>query len=413
MWNTRPMRDGGAMTDRDVLRAQATDVLAHARHCRSDGIAFRVPNERVYPHQWLWDSCFHAVALVALGQLEDACEEIEALFSAQTPHGFVPHMTYHLDPAAALVLWRQAGRSNITQPPMYGHALRVLHAAVHDRADRELIERVTALEVSATKGLNWLFENRANESGRLVSVHPWESGCDNSPRMDGHLDGPWSRPAWDDRKRAMLDSLCDAPGGDEGAPVDNPAFRVESAQFNALVAFNAQELAAVTGDRDLLARGDALAAAVDDLWDDELGTWCDRADGLEGPLRDAVARSGRVRTASALTQVLVTQHPDRPARVFAQLVDPAAFGAPYGPTEVHRGEPTYDPRGYWRGATWPQISYLLWLAADRAQNEHAALLASQLQAAVVQSGYAEYWHPDSGEGLGAVPCTWATIAVAT
>ena len=29
---------------------------------------------------------------------------------------------------------------------------------------------------------------------------------------------------------------------------------------------------------------------------------------------------------------------------------------------MHRGEPVFDPEGYWRGSAWPQLTYLLTLA---------------------------------------------------
>ncbi len=35
-------------------------------------------------------------------------------------------MGYQTSPTRSLALWHAPGRSDITQPPMYGHALRVL-----------------------------------------------------------------------------------------------------------------------------------------------------------------------------------------------------------------------------------------------------------------------------------------------
>ena len=42
-----------------AVRAGALDVL-RASWREADG--FCPPNPEVYPHQWLWDSCFHAIA---------------------------------------------------------------------------------------------------------------------------------------------------------------------------------------------------------------------------------------------------------------------------------------------------------------------------------------------------------------
>lgn len=88
---------------------------------------FTMPNRRKYPWQWLWDSCFHAIAWSALGDAR-CVTELESLFSLQLPSGFLPHMGYRTDPARSLSLWHSVGRSDITQPPMSGHALSVLAA---------------------------------------------------------------------------------------------------------------------------------------------------------------------------------------------------------------------------------------------------------------------------------------------
>ena len=82
-----------------------------------------MPNAATYPWQWLWDSCFHALVWAELEAPERAVTEIERLFTFQTDDGFVPHMNYLTDPEAAIVDWGRRGSSNITQPPMYGHAI--------------------------------------------------------------------------------------------------------------------------------------------------------------------------------------------------------------------------------------------------------------------------------------------------
>lgn len=396
-----------------ALVSSARAVLDAARQEVPGRPVYRVPNLNVYPHQWLWDSCFHAVALTTLGDLDAALAELEALFWAQTPEGFVPHMTHHRDPGAAQELWKRDGRSIITQPPMYGHALRVLAAGIETSGRHDLEERLTAVCQRATAALHWLFRHRSDdEDGRLVIVHPWESGCDNSPRFDGYLPEPWSRPAWDRRKRELLATLCDYPAGGEGAPVSNPRFRVRSAMFNALAAFNALELAQVTGDFELYLHGVGKSGGLDAMWDDEVATWCDIPDLHEDSPVEAVQRCARARTANGLLGVLVTKYPERAERVFDQLTDPAAFGAPFGPTEVHRADPAFNPAGYWRGGTWPQVSYLLWLAAHRWGHPCAPELAAQLRAATAANGFAEYWDPDTAAGHGAIPCTWATVSIA-
>jgi hypothetical protein len=185
--------------------------------------------------------------------------------------------------------------------------------------------------------------------------------------------------------------------------VANPDFPVASVGFNALVAFNAGELAAVVGDERLAAGSTELAEALTGRWSDEVGTWVDA-----GPMADG---SGRVRTLDSLLPLLVDDDPGRAAIVMGQLTDTAAHGGRTGPTGVHRGEPTFDPDAYWRGPVWPQLAYLMVLAADRHSPEVAADLSRTTVAGAWASGLAEYWNPDSGAGLGAVPQSWTGLAL--
>src|SRR2546429_2804921 len=80
---------------------------------------FTMPNGRNYPWQWLWDSCFHAIAWSALG--DPRCRpELARLFSLQLPHGFLPHTGYATAPAGSPALRHSVGRSGHPQPPIYG-----------------------------------------------------------------------------------------------------------------------------------------------------------------------------------------------------------------------------------------------------------------------------------------------------
>jgi glycogen debranching enzyme len=254
---------------------------------------------------------------------------------------------------------------------------------------------------AAGAGLRFLLEQRGrHDSGLVLLCHPWESGADDSPRWDDCCPGGFDTERWRTEKNRLVTTIRFA--GD-GSPLRNPAFPVASVGFNALVAFNAGELASVTGDDGLAAAADVLAGALDARWDDDLGTWVDAGSTAEG--------SGRCRTADALLPLLVTEDPARAARVVADLLDPAAHGGPSGPTGVHRAEPVFDPVAYWRGPVWPQLAYLLVLGAARFDADAAAQLAAATVAGAWASGLAEYWHPDTGAGLGATPQSWTGLAL--
>jgi glycogen debranching enzyme len=70
---------------------------------------------------------------------------------------------------------------------------------------------------------------------------------------------------------------------------------------------------------------------------------------------------------------------------------------------VHRDEPTFEPRRYWRGPVWPQLAYLLWCAG--------AIAPAPTVRGAEASGLAELWHPETGAGLGAIPQSWSGLAL--
>lgn len=334
---------------------------------------FCVPNQDTYPHQWLWDSCFHSVAWAALG--DDRCvQELESVLASQRGDGFVPHMTYWSDPEAGKDFWGRPMVSTITQPPMYGHALRFVSEAGFD-ISASVIRR-------AQRGLEYVLGKVADHG--MVSVeHPWETGCDDSARWDDWCPGGYDRDRWREVKHRLVTEIA------EGAS----SFSSSSVGYNALVAFNAAELEALAGR---LKGIDELTESVAVRWNPRLRTWTDPGGG-----------SGTVRTLDAMLALLV----DPREEAFDDLLDPDAYGAPFGPCGVHRGEPSFDPDTYWRGPNWPQLTYLLALAGRRAGRDDVAdALMDSLRRAAVATGFAEYWNPDTGQGGGAAPQTWTTLA---
>jgi hypothetical protein len=352
---------------------------------------FTMPNRRKYPWMWLWDSCFHAIAWSRLGDAR-CVAELESVLSLQLDNGFVPHMGYFGKPEASLAQWHVPGRSDITQPPMYGHALRVLAARGF---------AVDHLYGAATAGLHYLLEHRRDPASGLIRVvHPWETGCDDSPRWDESGQVRFSERRWNASKRALVRSIRLR----DGAASDNPGFDVASAGFSALVAFNAQELGAITADRELLSRASALVDAIDAQWVESDVTWSDVC--LAGPPRMSAAR-----TLDALFAVLVSQSPRLVESAFAEIFDSRRFWRPYGPSGAAADERSYEPGRYWRGDAWPQEVYLMMVAATRQGRPHdAERLAERLALGSIGSGFAERWNPETGAGLGAIPQGWAALA---
>jgi len=352
---------------------------------------YTAPNTAVYPWLWLWDSCFHSLIWAELGDDERAVAELAAALSTQDPSGFVPHMGYQLDPERAVELWGRRGSSSITQPPMFGHTIAVLirrGIAVPD----ELVDR-------AREGLGFLLHRRCrDETGLLRVVHPWETGCDDSPRWDDFCPGEtFDLERW---RRFKIEVLSSIERGANGEPIDNPAFAAAPISLSALTAWNARELADVTGDGFLVADANDLADAVAAQFDPGLRTWVDGGSASSG--------SGRIRTSDGALGLLVCEDQAHRAAVVETLFDREALGGEFGPRGVHAQEPTYDPNTYWRGPVWPQLGYLLWRALDGGAADE---LARRIVAGAWASGLAEYWNGDTGAPGGAVPQSWTGLAI--
>ena len=358
-------------------------------------LGYTAPNTEIYPWLWLWDSCFHSLVWQALGHTDRALAELRNVFAYQDESGFVPHMGYALEPSAGEALWGRVGSSSISQPPMFGHTIASL---VRDGVpvERQIVD-------AATAGLRFLLDRRPRIDGLIEVVHPWETGCDDSPRWDHFCPGgDFDLSVWRDHKSQLVMTI---ERGRSGEPVSNPAFGAAPVGFSAMVAWNARELASVTGDGSLLAAADTVADALVDRWNGHLRSWVDA-----GPSAET---SGRIRTADALCALLVVEDPQQRSDALAELADDAAFGSRHGPRGVHMAEPTYDPRTYWRGPVWPQLAYLLWIATGRNQSTQA--LSGEIGAGLVRgavaSGFAEYWDGDTGRGGGAAPQSWAGLAL--
>jgi glycogen debranching enzyme len=68
-------------------------------------------------------------------------------------------------------------------------------------------------------------------------------------------------------------------------------------------------------------------------------------------------------------------------------------------------------RRYWRGPTWVNAAWLLWLGLRRLGYEAAAArLAGGIVGAVEREGLREYYDPRTGAGLGAQDFAWSALA---
>lgn len=353
--------------------------------------SYTEPSPGRYPWQWYWDSCFAAIVWRRFDPAR-ARAELESLLAVQRPNGFVGHTIFWRQPVTLprLAFYNVATRrgflqTETIQPPLLAWAWRI---AVGDPAEEPRI----GLQ------LDWLSAERdLDGDGLLWIVQPDESGLDASPKFEE----VWGRRA----------------NGRIGFPL--------LVRANRRLGFNARRLR--ERGRPLLCetlvntlwslslqaagRPSATPALVDRLWDEERGLFVD--EGQPGTIRP------RAVTWSALAPLALPDLPEAIGRrlVEEHLLNPAEFLTPVAPPSVAVSEPSYEPGGgrgplrrYWRGPTWVNSAWLVWLGMRRlGYVAEAERLADGVLAAAAHEGLREYYDPRSGKGLGANDFAWSSL----
>ena len=344
----------------NALDHQATEILQG-----NDLGGYTVPTAGLYPFQWNWDSC-----LVALGwaqiDLDRAFTEIETLFAAQWPDGMVPHIVFHRpDPGyfPGPERWgsnRTPATSGITQPPVAASCVRRLVDAGGAKAS----PRGQALFPKLLASHRWFHSVRdPDQTGLVTTLHPWETGMDNSPAWDealarvaiapdlepyvrkdtSHVD-PAMRPTKVEYDRFMtLVHLYRKAGWDHEISRTSP-LRVADVGTNCIL---------LRADRDLLALaerfGEDAAAA-------EIRTWIDRA--VEASACFLEPTTGLWHSYDQISHTRVPTPTSAGFLAFragigdvglTSLAEAWHQGARSGVPSVRTGDPRFDSKRYWRG----------------------------------------------------------------
>jgi hypothetical protein len=359
-----------------------------------DGVpyAYTRPSPSRYPWQWYWDSCFAAISWRRYESGRSRAE-LETLLGACRPDGFVGHTIFWEHPVSLsrLLFYNVASRSapmtGTIQPPLLAWAWRIAVGS-------------PATEPRIAAHHRWLSANRDLEGdGLLWLVQPDESGLDSSPKFDA----VWGRRAHARVGFPLLVARNRRLGWD--------ARRVRDAGGPVLC----EVVTNVLWGLSRLASGEPsiTPALVGRLWDEELGLFVDQVE--PGGARP------RVETWAALAPLALPDLPEPIGRrlVEEHLLDPGRFWLPVAPPSVSAAEPSFEPgrarglvRRYWRGPTWVNAAWLVWMGLVRlGYVKEAETMAGALGEVVRREGLREYFHPRTGAGLGATDFAWSSLVV--
>jgi hypothetical protein len=358
---------------------------------RADGVPFAYtrPSPSHYPFQWYWDSCFAAIVWRRFDSAR-AQRELESLLAARRDDGFIGHTIFwdgRLNARQRLtynVTSPQAPMTASIQPPLLAWAWRIV---VGDPASVPAI----------VDHYDWLARHRDLDGDGLIwIVQPDESGLDASPQFDEiwglRAHGPgfvWlvhrNRRLGYDMRRVLGD----------GGPL---CCEVMTNVLYALALMS-------------LGRPSLTPTLVERTYDERAGVFW--------PLVRPGGQRSRALTWAALSPLALPDLPEAIGRrmVEEHLLDPSEFWLAVPPPSVAATDPAFSikderfgVRRYWRGPTWVNAAWLVWLGLVRlGYAEQADALAARIGAAVAASGLREYYDPRTGRGMGATDFAWSTL----
>jgi hypothetical protein len=378
----------------DDLRAECERVLRQnwREGVRDDGVefGFSCPSGTHYPWQWYWDSCFHAIVWRRFAP-DRARRELTSLLDAGRDDGFIGHTIFWNVPLAG---HRRVGYNVIEpedrmtatiQPPLLAWAWRI---AVGD----------PALEPRIARHHDWILADRDLEGDGLIWIlQPDESGLDASPQFD---------PVWNHRAHGRPGYVLLVH---HNRHLDFDIRRIREAGGPVVC----EPMTNVLHGLSMLALGrpSITPALIDRCYDEASGLFVLDA---QPPVTERVPV-----TWAALSPLALPDLPDEIGRrlVDGHLLDPERFWLPVPPPSVDAGDPTYSTedvhlglRRYWRGPTWINAAWLVWLGLVRlGYAEQAEDMARRLSAAVAGAGLREYYHPHTGAGLGQPDFGWSSL----
>ena len=408
-----------------------------------------VPSRTLYPHQWSWDAGFIAIGLAHVAP-ERAWRDLRSMFEAQWDDGRVPHIAFDTENNAREYFpgprfWASdevpgtpsRPTSGIVQPPIHAvGAWEVYRRATDPDARRAAVAELTWLYPRLVAQQRYLAKERDVAGGGLAClVHPWESGLDNSPAWDDALAAVPPDPDFQVRQHRRDLAVSE----ESHRPTDTDysryialarayrsqdyldkrlaerhLFLVECPAFNAIVGAAEHalaEIAQVVGQDPAPHRARAAEitrALVARLYDPATGIF---------HARDV--RTDRLNPRRCVNGLVPLILPDLPEEQVAGILAEAGsarFGWPERTgmplPSYDRTAPDADPLRYWRGPVWININWLLWRGLRlHGRHELAAGLRRSMLDLVARSGCFEYFHPDTGEGIGTAEFSWTAALV--
>jgi neutral trehalase len=417
----------------------------------NDRELWTVPAGDLYPHQWLWDSCFIAIGLRHL-DIERAKTELTSLLRGQWSNGMLPNIIFNQERKywRDRSLWRSwispyapddMATSGITQPPLLAEAVVRVGQKLKLPERRSWYKQMLPHLVDYHE---WLYADRdPHKEGLIILLHPYESGLDSSPpwvsELRKHSMPLWlklmegARLAWIIglfRRDTQHVTLAQRTGNIEAtadwaamlrlrrkaynseAILSRSLFAVEDLAFNSiLIRANKclADIAKLAGHdlaEGLLQNMAKTEIALEQLWDDSSGQYFSRSF-----VGHKLIEEPTIATLLPLYSGAISK--EKAARLVELLKRRRVFSTSWPVPSVPINSSYFDPYKYWQGPTWVNTNWLIIDGLKRyGYAEEAKVLQDRTLQMVAKNGMYEYFNPLNGTGAGAANFSWtAALAI--
>jgi hypothetical protein len=420
------------------LLEKASEVLKN-----NDRGGWTVPAADLYPHQWLWDSCFIAIGLRHL-DTERAKTEMRSLLTGQWDNGMMPNIIFSGNEKRHIDLWRswvnpfaptEVATSGITQPPMLAEAVLKIGQKLN------LSERRTwykEIQPAIMRYHEWLYADRdPHHEGLILLLHPYESGLDNSPPWISEL-RKHSLPWWISlMEKLKLDIVVNlfrrdtkhVPPGqrmsntealaywaairrlrrkayNSEALISRSLFAVEDLAFNCIFLRANRCLKEISKVSGIPLPGNLIDAmsrtenAFDQLWDESNGVYFSRSFVSHKLIEETTISSLLPLYSGSISK-------NRAHELVAELKKRRLFATSWPVPSVPLNSGYFDPYKYWQGPAWVNTN---WLIIEGLKNYgfllEAKVLEERTLKMVTKSGFYEYFNPLNADPAGAANFSW-------
>ncbi len=406
---------------------------------------YTIPAPGLYPHQWLWDSCFIAIGLRHL-DIERAQGEILSLLRGQWSNGMLPHIIFAKghEHRTDRRIWRSwvspyspddVATSGITQPPM-------LAEAVYRVGQRlKLAERRTWYQTvfpALLRYHQWLYNERdPHEEGLVLQIHSWETGMDNTPPWMAELREhllPWwirlieklhlqwiitlfrrdARFVHANERLSTIEALAlysvqrrlRRKTYDINRVLSHSVFAIEDVAFNSIFIRSNQILRDIAKTirkdlpEDLIKQMRKTEEALEQLWDPYSSQYYSRNFVTHKFLKET-----SIATLLPLYAGCISK--ERASQLVKLIQNAKLYGPQYPVPSVAVNSARFKQHGYWQGPTWVNMNWLIIDGLERnGFTEQAEALKQSTLEMVQKSGLYEYFSPLDASPVGTNHFSW-------